>query len=1256
MDRHDAREFRNVAFKWLEELRKEGSFGIGHNMDPINPSLESGQTTAKTTITGLGVFLSTIRRSYLDESIGVRIEQLILILSTYILAHVVSQEMNWKAHPQPSSLIESSSEFSLENERVMHSLVSAAPEHARDEDKLFAMVNSHILKYSQFFVQNMQLQRKIRQKWSSMSTEITNRIHVMNEELAKVEAERHTFLAYQPQFTQRTEALSLQELQILEDRWIEKINAQWKPILGFVERHTDRKEVLQSLMNAKSGEGTSVLSAEAIRPDLPLTFMHLGEGGYIEASSTRGVDPMSILKAWKRSLQVLNNSGAKYVSGSDNTTVQYTRLLQSLSEEHSEQLKCIRALKKQLNTRLENSNRKLEQLQREHTAKKQPYNRLLSTIHIDAESSETEFRTLFPSATEIRQEAALSSNQVLSILEPPVLGLSDSLARVHRIRTHVHGSAHQNQKSSDPEMRLCDAIKHSSSNILLLNASSSVQPPASIHCQLPTISRLKLASSKPAPIKLLDPRIGRTKTGLTDFILTRKQAITESMAATSASVEPSLDVVTESRSPIYTAMAKEPAFKDVITSPQSSAPMQTRSIFQERLGVSRKRRQSSETEPEQGSLLQFSTRMPVLEVGIEGGIDQQKELFSIFGTDSGGVPVTPSKKPRISMLERPLLAGQPPPAFELGLSTKGNNQPSILELTSIEPPKKPVYFPNLTLDDLRAPTPKPTKTKDATSETTMPIMFLHTPERRQLFQRQVGPPSKLELPFSALTPLSTSDSTQSRVITSPVNALSRSPLSSSIFSRFKAGSSLPSSKSWSQPKDTLNAVHPNQLVDESSPFQVITPSLECSISLGKPTLGKGSSGTMALSSVSKDLMTEDSDFHYRICSKDPWQLNSSTNDGNNSCLPSGSLIKDSLNPKVDVVTFENKQNGITTLKKTPQRTALTTTTVDLKAGINPWGRPPSWKPKSPKMVDMERRREADRSSRLATRAMRPMPSLEPLSKSMLGSLKVSVYGRSRAYASSPSPTFFSSTSSQSSKSYSSVSNIREANGSMTTVDGSPMLGKYEINNNDTRGFSPPPVSPIHTNHSEPTFFSESLASTGKHKDVLTESLFKAPAQSATIGKLMSTDAVPMSRSFILQSAMISTPTTSKGSQYLAQQLFQQGQRQVNRDQFILGDESLTYGKIEENTVLSHTLGRTFNGNDTQTEDSYDDNQDRKSLHNTTALTTRLGSNTSMLNYREDDQSEYEDAEVSIRGLFDEDMPDSLDPNESLWEEDTGFVP
>jgi hypothetical protein len=88
-------------------------------------------------------------------------------------------------------------------------------------------------------------------------------------------------MASQPQLFERTNSLSMHDMHVLEDRWIDKIHSQWTPILSYVERHLGRKEVLQSLLDADEGKGSSVLDGQSVRLDLPITLKHIIENGGI---------------------------------------------------------------------------------------------------------------------------------------------------------------------------------------------------------------------------------------------------------------------------------------------------------------------------------------------------------------------------------------------------------------------------------------------------------------------------------------------------------------------------------------------------------------------------------------------------------------------------------------------------------------------------------------------------------------------------------------------------------------------------------------------------------------------------------------------------------------------------------------------------------------------------------------------------------------------------------------------------------------
>ncbi|KAG0380573.1 HAUS augmin-like complex subunit 6 [Mortierella sp. AD032] len=351
LDRHDAREFRNVAFKWLEELRKDGCFGVGHQLarDDSSASLSGNNATSNSNTNsnagGLGLFLPTIRRSYLDESIGERIEQLVLVLSTYVLSTVIKNEL---LLPE-------------DGDRTIWELIIQVPESIQDEAAFLESIDSQIVCRSQSYLRDVEHQKAVRMDWNLKSQEMRSRLDTYSKEFMNIESERRMFLVHQPHIADRTGLLSLEELQVLEDHWIEKINDQWRPILRFVERHVERKDFLQALLDADSGSGSSVLDGKRLQKDPTMTLGHLANHGSYSGPS---VDLVSILKIWKHSLHQLESETKQDGSSSEVSATISHNSLENLSRSHAQQLEVIKGTRTRLENRLNEVTKRVERLKR----------------------------------------------------------------------------------------------------------------------------------------------------------------------------------------------------------------------------------------------------------------------------------------------------------------------------------------------------------------------------------------------------------------------------------------------------------------------------------------------------------------------------------------------------------------------------------------------------------------------------------------------------------------------------------------------------------------------------------------------------------------------------------------------------------------------------------------------------------------------------------------------------------------------------
>ncbi|KAI8601799.1 hypothetical protein EDD21DRAFT_97957 [Dissophora ornata] len=690
----------------------------------------------------------------------------------------------------------------------------------------------------------------------------------------------------------------------------------------------------------------------------------------------------------------------------------------------------------------------------------------------------------------------------------------------------------------------------------------------------------------------------------------------------------------------------------------SKAPTLTpiKSVFQQRLGISRKRRQSSDFQPERGVSSMFPASKPVERSNHESELIQQKELFNIFNVNADDAPETPSKRRRVDSLEQQFIGRRTSFGFDVEVPTEGETvlQFDVVGSSASHLPDlkftKGMRSPKLTLDDLRAPTPKPLKTKGHDGMT-MPIMLLHTPQQKKLFDIDATPISKPAHPFAGFTPPSASDTLTNLRAKSPKISLTPSAFSSSIFARFKTGVESQTDLNLPHAGGRIRPIGRQVPLTEMSPCTVSAPPRKDTATSTSSLMETGRPKNPTTSTIVKHLLTGNSVVLDRIYGESKKQPDAPRPDDTIPRPETRTGNKRDLTHKNHPAIPESTRISTDVPRAALRESTMVVPVTDLNSSRNPWGRPPSWKPKSPRMIDMERKRQADRAHRLAAKNVGPM-SLS-LSQPSLGSLKVSVYGRASVSVPSSSSVSFSSSSSLSSRSFHSDSSLpaSQSHGIVpvgSTHDDAP-LEELE-DDDDAREFSPPPVSPIRETADPFPSFSASVISerpqgmTGSTQ--LTKSLFQIPTRSfrtySSPAPVNVTSTVPIADASVQRRRTeCPSPTTATVSQRQlhSDNLQQEADRKRLLEQSIQEDEFFVRDKDEDETILNSALQPIFAGANRvgglgmkdgrlgQTERDY--RASRRSLSPSVA------------------HSQGEDD--SAGGLFDEVMPEALDPDEALWE-------
>lgn len=747
----------------------------------------------------------------------------------------------------------------------------------------------------------------------------------------------------------------------------------------------------------------------------------------------------------------------------------------------------------------------------------------------------------------------------------------------------------------------------------------------------------------------------------------------------------------------------------------------TRSIFRGRLGVSRKRRQSSDFQPGRSTTpLRPVSDEPHETLLWQKDAVQPTKPDDLFQESDDEPPGTPSKRRRTDSV----LGRRTSFVYDTEVATKNDliHRPTIPVSNTPERSAllKALRSPKLTLDDLRAPTPKPIKTKNGESMA-MPLMLLHTPQQKLLFQMEAGLIPKVANPFTSLTPSSLIDPKGKSTFMSPTESPFKRPaFSTSIFARFKSNPGPERQEDHTLPADPpVHTPTRPSLWDPTSPFAPSpTPAkITQTPPAAPPVLTKSiDRKPLTTTSILKHLLNGNSVVLDRMCDK----VENGTIDKNSAPLPTtiATIPPVTAPPVATPSRIQAQREEHMDLPPVPQHADMkktaefkkaavssisdgTAAVASLKVKQNPWGRPPSWTPNQPLMIDMDMKKtpQAERTRRLAAKSAGiGAPSFGSLDKSSMGSLKVSVFGRSKhgsVQSSNASVSAsYSSLSPVSSRSlhsnFSLLSSVSGSGAVQGQVFGGDDVGDEmeDDPDNDTRGFSPPAVSPIRG--SDPGLlksFAESMMMSTRQRAENEKPRFQIPGRHAQRQQQQQrtvsvyADEPNEIESIVAESSLELQEQETERRQFLDEPMpeYEDGDEGGG-----VGEGLARHGEArEDETVMNYALQPIFGGggdsrrslskstiprffssrsigrrSDMEGADQFSsvarlshDGRDRHLSRNmgrskeekVTEEDQGEGRGDGMVNEGEAEES------MMIGGLFDEMMPEGLDPNEALWE-------
>ncbi|CAG8493146.1 24863_t:CDS:2, partial [Dentiscutata erythropus] len=310
LDLPSSLRFRTVAYKWLDQLKKDGCFG---NADIV------------------------LRRTLFDECQGERFERLIMAFSNYVLK--ITMDRDYQHYNRAPKI-----EFT--------ELKESTPELLKEILKIY------IKTQTDNFLQKTRERATCQSRWKNLADKLSRHLYEVIDK-----NEKH--------FNGR-DNVTIEQLSFKRTKQLEGVRLIWNSCLSWIQENQNYIASIEDVINDRTNKYR--FNGQDISLQVPEIMMNMWEKQFQEARiSPRQcgkLDLISLLKLWRFALQTLNNktTNPKTIQHQDLESEDLSSTVKKLEEhlvEQKRQIKSLSMLKNSLRMRLNEINESVKLLKNE---------------------------------------------------------------------------------------------------------------------------------------------------------------------------------------------------------------------------------------------------------------------------------------------------------------------------------------------------------------------------------------------------------------------------------------------------------------------------------------------------------------------------------------------------------------------------------------------------------------------------------------------------------------------------------------------------------------------------------------------------------------------------------------------------------------------------------------------------------------------------------------------------------------------------